>query len=313
MTSRQSPMTFRNGSGWSLVIGYGSIRVALINLAVQSFLRQLIPCTTGIKEPGCVMLIFRMLQKVDGAIELDLRPIWKVFNGSHEVGLYKNFLRPKNWVFWIRTGKIWVQDQTIKPLLPPLLALRKHLLENSMSLRNKQTSVVERFSWTANRVTSRREDRAYCLLGLFTINIPLLYGEGDKAFHRLQQEIIRSSNDESIFVWETISGLYETKLPGAILADTPAEFRSARFGVHGYNQLKYSKIPGLRRAPFAITNQGLEFRVPKIFTNRSHFLLPLNCLYRGDDFGGAYAILLIREGFEGVWLRDFGRNTGSDH
>ncbi|KLU88836.1 hypothetical protein MAPG_07819 [Magnaporthiopsis poae ATCC 64411] len=59
-------------------------------------------------------------------------------------------------------------------------------------------SVAQRMSWAANRVTTRTEDRAYCLLGLFGINMPLLYGEGNNAFRRLQEEIIRVSADHSI-------------------------------------------------------------------------------------------------------------------
>ncbi|KAE8134310.1 hypothetical protein BDV38DRAFT_295408 [Aspergillus pseudotamarii] len=45
------------------------------------------------------------------------------------------------------------------------------------------------------------EDRAYCLLGLFRVHMPLLYGEGRNVFRRLQEEIIRTSTDMSIFVW----------------------------------------------------------------------------------------------------------------
>jgi hypothetical protein len=62
--------------------------------------------------------------------------------------------------------------------------------------------VAEKFSWSANRQTTREEDRAYCLLGLFQINMPLLYGEGARAFHRLQEEIMKMSTDMSIFMWQ---------------------------------------------------------------------------------------------------------------
>ena len=51
-------------------------------------------------------------------------------------------------------------------------------------------------SWAAHRETSRKEDEAYCLLGLFEVNMPLLYGEEEKAFTRLQEEIIRSNSDQ---------------------------------------------------------------------------------------------------------------------
>ncbi|RSL74031.1 hypothetical protein CEP51_011692 [Fusarium floridanum] len=59
-------------------------------------------------------------------------------------------------------------------------------------------SVATRMSWASTRVTTRVEDQAYALLGLFNVNMPLLYGEGTKAFRRLQEEIIRNSNDQSI-------------------------------------------------------------------------------------------------------------------
>jgi len=63
-------------------------------------------------------------------------------------------------------------------------------------------SIAERMSWASHRETKRIEDIAYCLLGIFDVNMPLLYGERGKAFNRLQEEIIRQSADESIFAWQ---------------------------------------------------------------------------------------------------------------
>ena len=54
----------------------------------------------------------------------------------------------------------------------------------------KEASVAESMSWVSNRKTSRLEDIAYCLMGVFDVNMPLLYGEGQKAFMRLQHEIV---------------------------------------------------------------------------------------------------------------------------
>ncbi|KAI4677366.1 uncharacterized protein J4E88_007174 [Alternaria novae-zelandiae] len=62
-------------------------------------------------------------------------------------------------------------------------------------------SVATRMSWASTRQTTRAEDMAYCLLGIFNINMPLLYGEGDRAFRRLQEEIIRKIDDDSILAW----------------------------------------------------------------------------------------------------------------
>jgi hypothetical protein len=50
--------------------------------------------------------------------------------------------------------------------------------------------IDERMSWAKMRQTKRSEDKAYSLLGLFDVSMPLIYGEGEeKAFHRLQKEI----------------------------------------------------------------------------------------------------------------------------
>ncbi|KAI1748216.1 heterokaryon incompatibility protein-domain-containing protein [Xylaria castorea] len=60
-------------------------------------------------------------------------------------------------------------------------------------------SIAARMHWASRRRTTRVEDMAYCLLRLFNINMPLLYGEGRTAFQRLQEEIMKVSVDQSIF------------------------------------------------------------------------------------------------------------------
>jgi hypothetical protein len=62
-------------------------------------------------------------------------------------------------------------------------------------------SAAERMSWVSCRQTTRPEDIAYCLLGIFDITMPLIYGEGHKAFIRLQEHIMRQAPDVSLFGW----------------------------------------------------------------------------------------------------------------
>ncbi|KAI1791147.1 HET-domain-containing protein [Ganoderma leucocontextum] len=62
-------------------------------------------------------------------------------------------------------------------------------------------SVAKRMSWAAARQTTRLEDEAYCLMGIFGVNMPTLYGEGRRAFRRLQEEIMKQTTDTSLFVW----------------------------------------------------------------------------------------------------------------
>ena len=58
-------------------------------------------------------------------------------------------------------------------------------------------SVTERLLWAEKRETTREEDKAYSLLGVFNIQIPVLYGEGrENAFKRLREEIHKPSEGE---------------------------------------------------------------------------------------------------------------------
>ncbi len=54
--------------------------------------------------------------------------------------------------------------------------------------------------WAAYRETTRVEDKAYCLMGIFGVSMPLLYGEGDRAFIRLQEEILKCKSS-SLIMW----------------------------------------------------------------------------------------------------------------
>ena len=74
------------------------------------------------------------------------------------------------------------------------------VLSGVVDLRH-EVSVAKRMYWASKRKTTRKEDEAYCLMGLFDVNMPLLYGEGTKAFIRLQQEIAKVSEDQSILAW----------------------------------------------------------------------------------------------------------------
>ncbi|KAB5523852.1 heterokaryon incompatibility protein-domain-containing protein [Coniochaeta sp. 2T2.1] len=85
----------------------------------------------------------------------------------------------------------------------------------------KSFSVAQKMSWASQRVTTRTEDVAYCLLGLFDIHMPLIYGEGSRAFRRLQEEISTQASDLTLFSWvpaETAPGYC------SMLASSPSEF-----------------------------------------------------------------------------------------
>ena len=89
--------------------------------------------------------------------------------------------------------------QDLAPLLSSITGIRVSVLARRKTFF--VASVAERMSWASRRHTRRVEDEAYCLLGLFGINMPTIYGEGRQAFQRLQQEIARQSIDTSLFAW----------------------------------------------------------------------------------------------------------------
>ena len=63
--------------------------------------------------------------------------------------------------------------------------------------------LAERFSWASPRFTTREEDMAYCLLGICGVNMPLMYGERGRSFTRLQEELLRTSEDRSLLAWSS--------------------------------------------------------------------------------------------------------------
>ena len=103
--------------------------------------------------------------------------------------------------------------------LTRITGVPEHILKEGF-LGNRPC-VAQIMSWAARRTTTRVEDRAYSLMGLLDVNMPMLYGEGKKASYRLQLEIIRSSNDQSIFAWGHDSLHVRC---GSVLADDPRFF-----------------------------------------------------------------------------------------
>jgi len=147
--------------------------------------------------------------------------------------------------------------------------------------------------WASQRTTTKLEDMAYCLLGIFGVNMPLLYGEGEQAYIRLQEEIMKTSDDQSIFAWEDQATdedgvLIESqgRLMRGPLARSPAEFSNAR-DIVPYRQQQASQ-------PYAMTNYGLRMTLPMHRQRGSSgasplYLAELTCHYEGD-FAGSLGV-----------------------
>ncbi|RSM14871.1 hypothetical protein CEP52_000968 [Fusarium oligoseptatum] len=120
-----------------------------------------------------------------------------------------------------------------------------------------RASVPQKMSWLSQRVTTRVEDMAYCMLGIFGINVPLLCGEGTNDFIRLQEEIVKTSTDHTIFRWTWVKSVPKGWV--SMLAPTPAAFESSG---------KYSELPKGSDAeevyPYTFTNAGLSIQLPLV-------------------------------------------------
>jgi hypothetical protein len=171
-----------------------------------------------------------------------------------------------------------------------------------------QACVAEKMSWASGRVTTRLEDTAYCLMGLFGVHMTPLYGEGHNAFVRLQLEILSRSDDESIFAWQ---GYMSDQ--GGLLASSPKAFAdSGDIEIFPYDE---------ERPQFAMTNKGLRLDLrlekplrssswgnangaPK-FDTPTEYLAPLNCgrLDETEDEIFPVAIKLKQQGQHGQYMR----------
>lgn len=143
-----------------------------------------------------------------------------------------------------------------------------------------EVPIARKMSWAANRQTTRTEDMAYCLLGLFDISMPMIYGEGERDFVRLQEEIARETNDLSLFAW-TSKGENDSDGFKGMFASSPAEFADCG---------KIVRWPDfLAPAPeFVITNHGVRLETSLGLAEDRQFVLDLGCCgdaVRGERLG----------------------------
>ena len=137
--------------------------------------------------------------------------------------------------------------------------------------------IAARISWIAKRHTTRIEDMSYSLLGILNVNMPMLYGEGQKAFLRLQEEIIKKYNDLSVFAWNgkaSASGF----MP--VLAPLPSCFEINPSDKHSSLRRYSGRQLGDRLSTqFSLTNQGVWCWERNLFSyfGLFHDFLPTLC------------------------------------
>lgn len=140
-------------------------------------------------------------------------------------------------------------------------------------------SISHRMSWFGGRQVGVAEDMAYCLMGIFGVNMPLLYGEGEeRAFRRLQEEIMRYSDDHSLFAWEQPGG---SECISGLLAGSPSWFRNSGKYFH-HHDVCNSK-------PYQITNKGISIYL-RLQTHQDGYIASIDCPDGEDHSLGIYLV-----------------------
>ena len=200
----------------------------------------------------------------------------------------QELIAPRNVFFLDRQWNIIGERAELSAEISAITGIEEACLNLSEGRRqfiSYEVSIAAKMSWASKRTTGRIEDMAYCLLGIFDINMPLMYGEGKKAFMRLQLEIIGKSDDESVFAWTDPTERKPGNLHFGMLALWPTWFANS-------GDIKKG---GSFRPPYRMTNKGLEFHIPPDDLRVGEFnQVSLNCWKRFDGGNRRATITLQR-------------------
>ncbi|KDR70924.1 hypothetical protein GALMADRAFT_813202 [Galerina marginata CBS 339.88] len=137
-----------------------------------------------------------------------------------------------------------------KSMVDWLSEVTKVPAKDLLHFRPGLSNLRQRLAWSSSRLTTRVEDMAYCLLGIFNVNLSIAYGEGDMSYYRFQRAIMEQSNDRGLFQWyghpSTLSSM---------LAKEPKCFSSDR------QPIDTDAVTSLVDPTFMLTNHGLRLSV----------------------------------------------------
>jgi hypothetical protein len=236
----------------------------------------------------------------------------------------QELIAPEQVLFFDYKWRYFGTKNGLADVISKITNINVALLKNDRSLN--EFSCAQKMSWAAFRQTTRPEDRAYSLLGLFDITLPSVYGEGHQAFLRLQEAILTRSPDHSLFAWTLQS---PRELPTSkrrfkcnsycILAPSPDCFYTSSSIVPFQNintdsvsheplpRPHLSRVPRYQpnvlrtssELPYLITNMGLQISFLAKECGRVGqdivILVALNCYDESETNPCACTIYLVRD------------------
>ncbi|CAN9152893.1 unnamed protein product [Alternaria alternata] len=182
----------------------------------------------------------------------------------------QELVAPQRVEFFNRSWNFLGSRKDLSDQISKITAIAKNVLTGEVPIA--KLPVAQRLAWAANRDTTRKEDIAYCLLGIFDIHMPILYGEGTRAFIRLQEEIMKQSNDRSIFASEQPD---DASRYCSLLAPGPECFAQCAHLVHIESHV-------YQGSAYSLTNRGLQFSETELCIDYATgiYVLPLYCMLR---------------------------------
>ncbi|KAH9945889.1 heterokaryon incompatibility protein-domain-containing protein [Epithele typhae] len=198
----------------------------------------------------------------------------------------QELIAPRVVVFLSRGWRLLGTKDSLSRTITQVTGISHDILSHSAPISS--ATVACRMSWAASRRTTRVEDEAYSLLGIFGVHMPTIYGEGRHAFLRLQEEIMKQVPDQSIFAWgpqmrwedgiDKIAPLVPSHssssthspalLEGSLLAMSPRDFKDAS-GTHPLAATTHPDFRNLlgRDIPlpsYSVTPYGIHATLPII-------------------------------------------------
>jgi hypothetical protein len=207
----------------------------------------------------------------------------------------QELIAPSSLIFFSREWSELGTKSSLKDIVSEVTTIQSEVLSGQGGTTSfspyilQNFSIAQKMSWTASRETTREEDSAYSLMGIFDVHMPMLYGEGKFAFIRLQEEIMKRSCDQTIFAWKSL-----------IFGESGLLASSASFFAESGNIVRAGKLD---TRPFVLTNRGINMELQfKQSNNSAISFAVLDCMEIGHA-DSRLSLVVTNRGNTGVYSR----------
>jgi hypothetical protein len=192
----------------------------------------------------------------------------------------QELLAPADIIFYSRDWKSLGTKSELLGVVSSITGIEEDFLQGK---ELEYASISKRMSWAAKRKTSRVEDIAYCLFGIFAVNMPLIYGEGKKSFQRLQHELIKTyPYDHTLYAWGVVVDRPSLLIPrGELPGWNQSDARRRLLGALAISPRDFefsgSFLPSPRTKDFYNDPRAGRARLPIPLGLGVQFELPISC------------------------------------